>query len=177
MTNHELRIEARAAGAMHYMPVTPCKNGHLVKRYTKTGSCMECGREGQLRHSKRPKARATRARWRSQPQVRAKERAYAIKYSKRYHYGIAWEDYRSRLAAVGGRCEICERKLHDNSDLRSGKRSDAACVDHDHETGQVRGILCNRCNRAIGLLQERREILERAIAYLGRTCSPIIQTG
>ncbi len=39
-------------------------------------------------------------------------------------------------------------------------------VDHDHTTGEVRGLLCHNCNRAIGLLREDPERLRRAIEYL-----------
>jgi hypothetical protein len=39
-------------------------------------------------------------------------------------------------------------------------------VDHDHETGEVRGLLCAPCNRGIGLLQDKIEVLESAAQYL-----------
>lgn len=39
-------------------------------------------------------------------------------------------------------------------------------VDHDHKTGEVRGLLCNNCNRALGLLQDNTEVLQNAINYL-----------
>ncbi len=40
------------------------------------------------------------------------------------------------------------------------------CVDHDHQTGFVRGLLCRDCNAALGLFKDSQEILERAIGYL-----------
>lgn len=50
-------------------------------------------------------------------------------------------------------------------DAKSGLTRDLA-VDHDHETGLVRGLLCRRCNQAIGLLNEDRNLLQRMIGYI-----------
>jgi len=52
-----------------------------------------------------------------------------------------------------GRCVICQEEL-------------PLCIDHDHETGKVRGLLCRLCNAGIGMLRESPEVLRRAIAYL-----------
>jgi len=41
-------------------------------------------------------------------------------------------------------------------------------IDHDHATGQIRGLLCNNCNRAIGLLKDNPQTLRQAAAYLDR---------
>ena len=54
------------------------------------------------------------------------------------------------------RCECCNRKA-------SGKR---LAVDHDHETGEFRGWLCNACNTGLGLLGDKKENLESAVKYL-----------
>jgi Recombination endonuclease VII len=43
----------------------------------------------------------------------------------------------------------------------------ALCVDHDHSTGQVRGLLCKRCNYALGLLEDTKSLV-RAVEYLHR---------
>jgi hypothetical protein len=61
------------------------------------------------------------------------------------------------FAAHAG-CEICGRSNPDG----------LLCVDHDHATNQYRGLLCHRCNRAIGALEDDHELLLRAAAYLGR---------
>jgi hypothetical protein len=66
--------------------------------------------------------------------------------------------YESLLHAQGGACAIC------------GTRSPGAksfSADHDHTTGQVRGLLCLKCNTGIGLLQDSPAILEAALEYLG----------
>lgn len=70
---------------------------------------------------------------------------------KARHYGITTEEL-SLLHDVSV-CQICEQ-------------SPAVCIDHDHETGAVRGALCNLCNRGIGLLKDSPEVLRRAAEYL-----------
>lgn len=70
-------------------------------------------------------------------------------------YNITPEQYQEMSDKNNGKCYIClEQKdyyLH---------------VDHDHNTGYIRGLLCNNCNRALGLFKDNRESLLRAIQYL-----------
>jgi hypothetical protein len=54
------------------------------------------------------------------------------------------------------KCAICEK----NSGVRR------LHIDHDHETGKVRGLLCGKCNRALGYLNDDKELLRKAISYL-----------
>jgi hypothetical protein len=91
-----------------------------------------------------------------------------------YSFGISLEQYEQMEAAQGGVCAVCgqpEREIHP----RSGKRRNLA-VDHDHNTNQIRGLLCNACNRGIGLLNDDPEMLRAAIAYLERQ-KPPAETG
>lgn len=64
------------------------------------------------------------------------------------------------LEQQNGRCAIC----YGIADP-SGKR---LCVDHDHETGKIRGLLCGPCNWAVGLVKEDVVIARRLIRYLAR---------
>ena len=73
-------------------------------------------------------------------------------------YGIDTDDYKKLTLAQSSCCAICKIP---SSDLKK-----AFDVDHDHETGRVRGLLCNNCNRGIGHLKDSVEILASAIAYL-----------
>lgn len=73
------------------------------------------------------------------------------------------EDYDRLLKAQKGRCAICRAK----SGYRNGGNLH---VDHCHETGMVRGLLCLKCNRAIGLLEEPR-LLRKAARYLEKTAA------
>jgi Recombination endonuclease VII len=70
-------------------------------------------------------------------------------------YGIRIRDFETLLYAQMGFCAICGRnerhRLH---------------VDHDHETGVVRGLLCGKCNKAIGLLDDEPRLLRSAEDYL-----------
>lgn len=72
-------------------------------------------------------------------------------------YGITIDDYYRILDEQSGLCAICGVK--DNN----GKRF---VIDHDHVTGDVRGLLCGNCNRAIGLMRDSINIIESAARYL-----------
>jgi hypothetical protein len=81
-------------------------------------------------------------------------------------FGITPEDYDRLLEAQGGVCAICKR-------YPPHRRIKRLCVDHDHKTGRIRGLLCSRCNSGIGMLQDDEASLSGAIAYLtGRTAEP-----
>ena len=78
-------------------------------------------------------------------------------------YGISPEEYAKRLAAQNGLCAICRQP--ESSTHWKGKRM-MLHIDHDHATGEVRGLLCHSCNTGIGLLQESPALLLAAHAYL-----------
>lgn len=81
----------------------------------------------------------------------------AKKARRRYHlkttYGISLEQYEEMFAAQGGVCKICHLP---ETHIRSGS-SKSLDVDHDHQTGEVRALLCSACNSAYGLLREDPE--------------------
>ena len=79
-------------------------------------------------------------------------------YERRSHYGMEPGEYARMLAAQDGRCAIC------GTDNPAPRRNFA--VDHCHETGRVRGLLCGKCNTGIGQLQHSKDIILRAIEYL-----------
>ena len=72
-------------------------------------------------------------------------------------YKIAIEKYERMNAEQGGLCDIC------GGINTNGRR---LYVDHDHNTGDVRGLLCDNCNVGIGRMKDNVEVLENAIAYL-----------
>lgn len=75
----------------------------------------------------------------------------------RLDYGITPLQYQAMVVAQDGRCAICQDE--------PGPR--LLSVDHDHETGAVRSLLCGRCNTGLGLFRDRPEVLRRAAEYLG----------
>lgn len=74
-------------------------------------------------------------------------------------YGITRNDYLFLLKSQNGKCAICSRPELESAYGR-------LCLDHDHTTNVVRGLLCHYCNMAIGLFQENPDILSAAMAYL-----------
>lgn len=80
--------------------------------------------------------------------------------------GITSTSIRKMLALQGGKCGICSKDIS----IEHGEGTQVrACVDHDDTTSTIRGLLCNDCNRAIGLLKHDQKILEAAISYLNGT--------
>jgi hypothetical protein len=73
-------------------------------------------------------------------------------------YKISIQDYQMLFDAQNGLCKICG-----NPQMSQKRRLD---VDHCHTTGRIRGLLCIRCNRGIGLLRDNTEVLASAIRYL-----------
>lgn len=80
--------------------------------------------------------------------------------SLRRYYGISLEYYNQILDAQGGVCLIC------GDPPRQRGRKFHLEVDHDHVTGQVRGLLCNKCNTALGGMRDDVKLLRKAIFYL-----------
>lgn len=92
-------------------------------------------------------------------------RAYMRKYRLAVKFGITVAQYDALLEAQGGLCAVCRKE---ETVIGRGGLVKPLAVDHNHVTGQVRGLLCQRCNFAIGLLADSPEHLHSAIAYLSR---------
>lgn len=141
-------------------------------------------REANARYKKRhPERHAARNRLsylRNRETAMAKMRVYhwnhrdeiLPKMRKRYHenretirrarnasrYGITLEEYDALFVIQGGVCALCGEPSDSERRLLS--------VDHCHDTGKVRGLLCSSCNMGIGIFNDDIESLEKAIAYL-----------
>lgn len=73
-------------------------------------------------------------------------------------FSITEEDYQKMFDKQMGLCAICHKP---ESEIK-------LAVDHDHDTGKVRGLLCKRCNMGIGLLGDNPDTLTNAVLYLRR---------
>jgi hypothetical protein len=71
-------------------------------------------------------------------------------------YGITIDQYNAMLEAQGGGCWICSRP----------PKKRRLCVDHNHKTGEIRGLLCHLCNRGLAYYRDNPELFQRAALYL-----------
>jgi hypothetical protein len=88
-------------------------------------------------------------------------RAKSPGYMRQYVYGITAEQFAKMLEDQGGACAICRR-----SDWPG--RHNSPCVDHNHTTGAVRGLLCDSCNQGLGRFGDDPIKLRSAADYLER---------
>lgn len=137
--------------------------------------CHDCEKEWIRKYHQSPQGKKKRKEWVGENKERIEEykRLYrddAIKKerSKVYHrarllkesFNMTVDDYMVMYENQSGRCAICGSETANN-----GKRKNF-CVDHDHETGKVRGLLCHNCNVSVGLMKESPSLLRKAADYL-----------
>lgn len=85
------------------------------------------------------------------------QKAYNVERRLKIQFGMDWDDYEFLLGAQDGRCAICGGR----------PRKHMLAVDHDHGTGEIRGLLCSRCNhRLLGAANDSAERLRKAADYL-----------
>jgi len=122
-------------------------DGHL-------GKCKECARKYALDYREKNIEKV-----REKDRQRAKlphRRKYQLRNQLR-KFGITLADYDKMFNDQNGVCAICGK-----TNLKRRRLA----IDHNHKTNKVRGLLCGKCNKAIGLFEENPEILEKAIKYL-----------
>lgn len=110
--------------------------------------CKECAR--RIDSEKKKQSRA------ANDDYAQRRRAYLRAHHAKKKYGMTHEEAFERF---GHRCMVC------NSADDGGSRDNLA-IDHDHESGEVRGVLCIRCNQGIGFFYDDPALLRAAAAYL-----------
>jgi Recombination endonuclease VII len=127
-------------------------------RKAKDGLCFYC-KECNKRKTRDYYASLDKTSEKTRGKSRTENGEYRnYQYMKKY--GITLDEYNSLLEKQGGKCAICGITREECKDKR------ALPVDHNHETGHVRGILCHSCNRAVGLLKDSPTNLIQAAVYL-----------
>jgi hypothetical protein len=81
-------------------------------------------------------------------------------------YGITPEEYDLMVIAQNNLCAICGREQAELRNKYVGSPTKRLDIDHDHITGEIRGLLCRKCNTGLGLFLEDPVVLAKAIEYL-----------
>ena len=127
------------------------EKGHTRESYEKLSKSARWSVRNKLKHKE------------IQKRTIAKKPEYYSKRHRKYclekNYNITEEQYDEMLKIQNGCCAIC------GTDKPTGKWKVFA-VDHNHETGKIRELLCNECSRGIGLLKDDSNLLIKAAQYL-----------
>ncbi len=135
----------------------PDENFHVGYRQCKKCTAIKARAAYLKRKAEDPaKIREHKRKWRMTN--REKHLAGMRRRSLKRLYGILPEQYDAMFAAQNGCCAICLR-----SETQIGRRLH---VDHCHDTGTVRKLLCGNCNSAIAKLQHSPEIMRKAASYI-----------
>ena len=145
----------------------PCRKCGNTERYASANKpCVKCVKENSKRRHENGKTRADKQKNREKVNAYNRERYHALSpEEKRMRlrrqllatYGMTPEDYDNKLSSQNGVCALCKKKCPTGKPL---------AVDHNHDTGEVRGLLCTNCNTGIGLFYERIDLFEAAVLYL-----------
>ena len=129
-----------------------------------TKVCKQCGDRKSLESFNKGKSTFGTHTWcRECCNIRSKEH-YESQWSRYIlrRFGVDAEWYAEQYIKQHGVCAICGER---ETATRNGVVKKLA-IDHDHNSGEVRGLLCQRCNMAIGLLRENEKVWESARKYL-----------
>lgn len=133
---------------------------HPERKHKARGLCEPCYRKplAAARYARDPEAGIQRVEaWRAKNPGKATQYHRTHKLKK---YGLTLAEYAAKLDSQGGVCSIC------NNPGTPGVKS--LSVDHNHNTGEVRDLLCQRCNTMVGMALERPDILRKGAEYLER---------
>ena len=154
-----------------YIDERPCTDCKEVKPFSEFYTRTENGRPKSICKT------CDQARWKiyrenpvNQPLMYASQKAWveankdksrrASRNSElKKKYGITIEQYEEMLLEQNGLCAICDR-------VERVRYPSQLAVDHDHDSGRIRGLLCQSCNTSLGKLDHSVDILRKAIEYL-----------
>lgn len=132
------RVDARKIAIENgwkYYNGTKCRRGHSGQRLTKDGQCVECRSILRKKHYNPERMR---------------------NWELKKLFGITLDDYKKLSEQQNHVCKICKNPEKNNKRL---------AVDHCHDTGKIRGLLCFTCNMGIGYLKHNPELIKIAALY------------
>ncbi len=115
-------------------------------------------RDYYLENNEKVRKRAKNYYWKNKHKRKPADPKKVKNRNLRRLYGISLSTYEKWFRKQDGCCAVCKRP---QSDFNR-----ALAVDHNHVTGKIRGLLCGKCNRAIGAMMDSIWILKRAVKYL-----------
>jgi hypothetical protein len=145
-------------------PIT-CPKGHPK---TKRGNCSACNKAAWEERKAKLLSTVTELHGEKVTAYFTRARSNRL----RSEYGITEDDVVRLLDAQGWGCAICRDPLSVH-----GKQTEWPNIDHCHETGMVRGVLCMRCNTTLGYMRDRPSLLRRAADYLENSTVPLCSPG
>ena len=128
---------------------TPNEDGHY-----RCSKCREYKPPSQFNKAKNQKSGLSYA-------CRVCMRIDVRKYNLPAKYGITAAQFAEKLLAQGGKCACCGIQFQND-----GYKADRPCVDHNHNSGEVRDLLCGKCNLAAGNVNDSSERAKQLLAYL-----------
>lgn len=139
-------------GSYKYRVVCDCGTKKIVAYSAMTrGNTKSCGCQQY------PKGELS-ANWKH---GRSQSKEYDLEYQMKKNYGIGFFEYDAMFKKQNGLCAICDAPPPNHHKKRLN-------IDHCHKSGRIRGLLCDACNRGIGLLKDSPDLMLKAISYLAR---------
>lgn len=135
--------------------------------------CSGCKKQKQLEEFRKDSRRKDKATAKCKECLSTKEKSTYQQTDRRLSirnnqliktYGISFEEYLCLFERQLGCCALCKTPVVLLGDLTTQYKS--ACVDHNHVTGNIRGLLCNSCNRGLGLFKDNAVLLRLAAEYI-----------
>ena len=149
----------------------PCRTCGNTERYISGNKpCVVCARKNSQKRNKTGKTKEWVQKEKGRVNAYNNKRYHSLSeeqkqaQNRRMHirtYGIQPEDYDRMLTEQNGVCACCGGK-------ETNPKKKHLSIDHCHKTGEVRSLLCDRCNRGIGALNDDLDILRKAVVYLER---------
>jgi hypothetical protein len=92
---------------------------------------------------------------------------YRKEWARKKKYNLEVGEFDGLWIVFRGKCGICNRDMKMPA-KGQGQQLDVVAIDHDHATGLVRGLLCNACNKGIGLFNDNPELLRSAAKWVAK---------